>query len=117
MALKTVWYKIYDFEKHGTTPQHKDNVRSVDIEGKRICLAFDGENYFALDDRCPHAGARFGAGGWCHEGELVCPVHRYRFNLQTGRGTQGDYVNTYPVEKREDGVYVGLEEKKKWWLF
>jgi 3-phenylpropionate/trans-cinnamate dioxygenase ferredoxin subunit len=107
------WYKVYDFEKHGVEPQRTNSARSIDIEGKRLCLTRTADGYFALDDRCPHAGARFGMGGYCEDNMLVCPVHRYRFNVKTGQGVQGDYVNTYPTEIREDGVYVALE--KKWW--
>lgn len=109
------WYKIYDFDKHGAEPQRINSARSIDIEGKRLCLTRTEAGYFALDDRCPHAGARFGMGGYCEDNMLVCPVHRYKFNVQTGRGVQGDYVETYPTETRSDGVYVGLE--KKWWQF
>jgi 3-phenylpropionate/trans-cinnamate dioxygenase ferredoxin subunit len=45
--------------------------------------------------------------------QLVCPVHRYRYNVKTGQGKQGDYVQSYATETREDGVYVAIE--KKWW--
>jgi 3-phenylpropionate/trans-cinnamate dioxygenase ferredoxin subunit len=107
------WYKVYDFEKHGSEPQRLNTARTIDIEGIRLCMTRTEQGYFALDDKCPHAGARFGMGGYCENGLLVCPVHRYKFNVQTGQGLQGDYVKTYATVKREDGVYVALE--KKWW--
>jgi nitrite reductase/ring-hydroxylating ferredoxin subunit len=107
------WYKVYDFEKHGVEPQRINTARTVDIEGTRLCMTRTEEGYFALEDRCPHAGARFGMGGYCEDNLLVCPVHRYKFNVKTGRGLQGDFVNTFNTETREDGVYVALE--KKWW--
>jgi 3-phenylpropionate/trans-cinnamate dioxygenase ferredoxin subunit len=109
------WYKVYDFHRHGHEPQPVNSVRTLDVEGKRISLAFDGSNYYALADRCPHAGARFGAGGWCDNGFLVCPVHRYKYNLVNGKGVQGDYIETYKAEVRKDGVYIGLPSPKKWW--
>ena len=117
MGSKTSWVKIYDFKQHGLEPQLLNSVRSVEVEDKRICLVYNSTGYYALDDKCPHAGARFGAGGWCENNQLVCPIHRHKFNLTNGRGSQGDNVNTYPVEHREDGVYVGLVKKKKWWVF
>lgn len=117
MAQKTNWIKIYDYKKHGNEPQLPNSVRSVEVEGKRICLIYAEDGYYAMDDRCPHAGARFGAGGWCENGNLICPVHRHKFELKSGRGSEGDFVNTYPTEKREDGVYVGFVRGKKWWPF
>lgn len=109
------WYKVYDFVRHGRQPQPVNSVRTLDVEGKRISLAYDGTRYYALADRCPHAGARFGAGGWCDKGFLVCPVHRYKYDLKNGKGQQGDFVETYKAEIRHDGVYVGMPRSKRWW--
>ncbi|MEO6851245.1 MAG: Rieske 2Fe-2S domain-containing protein, partial [Mucilaginibacter sp.] len=71
-------------------------------------VGFEGE-IFALSAKCPHAGGDLSAG-WCKEGKLICPVHRYSYNLQTGRGSEGqnDYVDTYPVEIRDGAIYVGI---------
>jgi hypothetical protein len=34
------------------------------------------------------------------------------------KGLQGDFVETYPTELRNDGVYVGLKsDKPRWWPF
>jgi nitrite reductase/ring-hydroxylating ferredoxin subunit len=115
MMTRKRWIKIYDFAKHGMQPQHPNSVRTIDAEGFRLSLCYDGSTYHALEEKCPHAGARFGAGGWCEAGMMVCPVHRYKYDLKTGRGLQGDYVETYPTEVRKDGVYVGIPTKVKWW--
>ena len=49
-------------------------------------------------------------------GNIVCPLHRYKFNLETGRNVTGEgyFLKTYPVESRPDGIYVGFKEKS--WL-
>ncbi|MBU3662540.1 MAG: Rieske 2Fe-2S domain-containing protein [Bacteroidetes bacterium] len=115
MALR--FYKIYDFQTDGEDVQAILSNRTVEVEGKRICLVRLPEGYFAIDDKCPHAGARLGSGKCTPEGMVICPVHRYQYNVKTGKGLpqQGDYVNHYPVETRKDGVYIGFE--KKWWQF
>jgi nitrite reductase/ring-hydroxylating ferredoxin subunit len=114
--MRVNWYKIYDFNTHGSDPQQLNTVRTIEIENKRFCLARLSDGYFAIDDRCPHAGARLGMGKCDDDGNVVCPVHRYRYDVKTGRGKQGDFVNSYPVETRDDGVYIGLA-KKWWWPF
>jgi nitrite reductase/ring-hydroxylating ferredoxin subunit len=45
----------------------------------------------------------------CH---ISCPVHGLRFNLRNGRDTNGEgySLRIYPVELREDGLYIGIEE-------
>jgi nitrite reductase/ring-hydroxylating ferredoxin subunit len=47
-------------------------------------------------------------------GNIVCPLHRYKFSLVNGRNVSGEgyYLKTYPVEQREDGLYIGFE--KSW---
>jgi nitrite reductase/ring-hydroxylating ferredoxin subunit len=98
------WYKIPDVQD-----PHKAFIKKVKAGGKNICLVgYEGEVY-ALGATCPHAGAEL-SGGWCKDGKIICPFHRYSYSLQTGRGDPGqnDYVDTYPVEVREDGVYVGI---------
>lgn len=32
-----------------------------------------------VEDRCPHMGGRFSAGGEIKDDELICPVHKFRF--------------------------------------
>ena len=45
-------------------------------------------------------------------GEVVCPLHHYRFRIENGYNSSGEgyRLKTYLVEEREDGVYLGLSE-------
>jgi nitrite reductase/ring-hydroxylating ferredoxin subunit len=111
------FYKIYDFTQDGLEPQAIYSARTIEIETKRICLTRLPDGYYAIDDACPHAGARLGLGKCTEDEMIICPIHRYQYHVKTGKGLprQGDFVNTYPVEIRKDGIYVGFE--KKWWQF
>jgi len=101
------WIKIFNPE----ILQESDFVRSMKINGKKLCIIKSGPDFFATQSYCPHAGADLSMG-WCKNGNLVCSYHRHEFDLKTGRGApgQGDYIDTFPVEIREDGIYVGLPE-------
>ena len=90
------------------------DIKTVQVGGKQLCIINIEANIVATQSYCPHAGGRF-SGGWCKNGHLVCPIHRYEYNLKTGRGVegQGDYIHIYPTELREDGLYIGFEES--WW--
>jgi len=109
------YIKVYDFKINGPEPQALNTPRTIDIEGKKICLVKLADGYFAIDDKCPHAGARLGSGRCDEAGNVICPVHRYKYNPKTGKGMplQGDYVKTYPVKLNNEGVFIGIE--KKWW--
>ncbi|WP_316799357.1 Rieske (2Fe-2S) protein [Pedobacter frigidisoli] len=89
-------------------------IKTVNVNGKQLCIINDEENLTATQSHCPHAGGHF-SGGWCKNGHLICPIHRFEYSLSTGRGAggQGDYINIYPTDFREDGLYVGFEES--WW--
>lgn len=98
----------------GVTFTEQPFIRKISVDGRRICLVgYQGEIY-ALDTRCPHAGEDL-SRGWCEEGKIVCPVHRYSYHLQTGRGSQGqnDYVNIYPVMIKDGEITVGFESFKE----
>ena len=60
-------------------------VKSLVLQGRRIALARIGRDVFALDDRCPHWGGPLGAGTISvARREIVCPWHRFRFDLASG---------------------------------
>ena len=71
-------------------------------------------NIFAFAYKCPHAGGYFVNGYLDALGNVVCPVHRYKFCPANGRNVSGEgyYLKHWPVEIRADGVYVGLEKNK-----
>jgi nitrite reductase/ring-hydroxylating ferredoxin subunit len=65
---------------------------------------------FAFAYKCPHAGGILADGYIDALGNVVCPMHRYKFSMTNGRNVSGEgyYLKRWPVEVREDGVYVGL---------
>lgn len=103
MALK--WFKIEEM-----LPE-EDFVRQIKVNGKKLCVVRDHKKLYAVQNSCPHAGGIL-SGGWCKNGYLICPIHRWEYHLGTGRGAQGqgDYIDIYPVEERENGIYIGFQE-------
>lgn len=57
---------------------------AAEIEGRPVVLFREGEAVHALDNLCPHAGARLHQGR-VKDGLFVCPMHGARFELETGR--------------------------------
>jgi nitrite reductase/ring-hydroxylating ferredoxin subunit len=80
---------------------------AVEAEGLRIAVFNDGGTFHALLGRCPHADGPMGHG-WIEEGEAVCPLHRWRFKLSTGRCTtiRGESLPRFRCEVREGEVWV-----------
>ncbi len=109
MSIK--WFKLAD--TMSAIEWQANDMCIVELNGKEISLAKRGEAIFAFAHKCPHAGGILADGCIKANGTVECPLHRYQFNLSNGRNTSGEgyYLKTYPVEMREDGIYIGFEEK------
>jgi nitrite reductase/ring-hydroxylating ferredoxin subunit len=117
MADKIIWEKIAEsLEK---LPFGANNLANVMAGEKKVCIGKYKGDLFAFAARCPHASGFFANGFIDALGNVVCPVHRYKFCMKNGRNVSGEgyYLKHWPVEVREDGVYVGLEAKPFFGLF
>ena len=102
------WQKIA--ESIHELPFAANNIAVVEMAGKKICVGQYNGKLYAFAYKCPHASGIMADGYIDALGNIVCPVHRYKFNLQNGRNTSGEgyYLKRWAVEEREDGVYVTL---------
>jgi 3-phenylpropionate/trans-cinnamate dioxygenase ferredoxin subunit len=113
MAEKTIqWFKIA--ESVQAINWQTNNMLVVEVNDTKVSLAIFNNQLFAFAYKCPHASGIMANGFIDAVGNAVCPLHRYKFNLTTGRNTSGEgyYLKKYLVEERVDGVYVGFEAKK-----
>lgn len=101
------WHRFYSSEE--ALKERIPYLKTVpfQVAGHRVCVTHTKLGIRAVKDKCPHQGAAL-SNGWCTEdGNVVCPWHRYEFSLENGRGA-GTYVEVYPLEVRDDGVYIGF---------
>jgi thiamine pyrophosphate-dependent acetolactate synthase large subunit-like protein/nitrite reductase/ring-hydroxylating ferredoxin subunit/rubredoxin len=86
-------------------------VKTVTADGESIALSHFEGSYGALVNACPHQGGPLGEGS-IENGWLRCPWHGWDFHPCTGTAPGGfeDAVRTFPVEVREDGIYVAVPE-------
>jgi nitrite reductase/ring-hydroxylating ferredoxin subunit len=80
------------------------------IGEKRIGLLKKNDTIYAFAALCPHTSAPLCDGWMDARGNIVCPLHGYRFDPANGRNTSGEgyKLKTYPLEIREDVIYIGL---------
>jgi len=107
---KYKWYKIAD--TIAELPFGENNMVGVEVAGKRICVVKTLSGLAACIAKCPHAGGNMVEGYLTKDGNIVCPVHRYVFNLENGRDISGEgyYLKIYPVKAGDMGVFLGIEE-------
>lgn len=104
---------------NGPFPE-EGNALTIIIEGTKLCLGNYKGGYYAVSDKCPHAGDSLGGGEVNERGDIVCPVHQMTFNMASGKNTSGEGyrpINCYPVKQQGDKYFVGLPLKKKWFAF
>ncbi|MEJ2320963.1 MAG: thiamine pyrophosphate-binding protein [Gammaproteobacteria bacterium] len=114
-GMARVWYRVA-----GPGEMQEKEVRTVQAGSTSLALIrFDGE-YAAMNNACPHQGGPLGEGSIeCNEESddcwLRCPWHGWDFHPLTGKspGSHDDGVPTWPVEERDDGVYVQVRETKE----
>jgi 3-phenylpropionate/trans-cinnamate dioxygenase ferredoxin subunit len=108
---KYKWIKVADTVS--AIEWQENNMALIEANGKTITLARHHEKLFGVAHKCPHAGGIVANGCIDAVGNVVCPLHRYKFSMANGRNVSGEgyYLKTYPVEVNENGVYIGVEEK------
>lgn len=96
-----------------------NGIAELEVGGKHICIARYKKDLFAFAHKCPHAGGHFADGFIDALGNVVCPLHRYKFCLQNGRNVSGEgyYLAHWPVAFEEDGIYVKLKKDSPFSLF
>ena len=101
------WFRVGDVDMLGT-----GRISTVQAGHYAVCLTRTEKGYGAISNRCAHQGGPLG-DGFLQDGCVVCPWHGDEYDPHTG-ATPPDYddppVASFPVEIRDDGVYVGVHE-------
>ena len=108
-ATEMHWVLVTDAPLSLDWPDNQ--LLDLEVDGKKITLAKFKEDYFAFAQKCPHASGRMAQGYINPLGQVVCPLHRYAFDMKNGRNTTGEgyFLKTYPVELRPEGLFIGFK--------
>jgi len=100
------WQKIA--EHINELPFAENDIAVIEFEGRKICVARRDDRAFAFAYKCPHAGGILAHGHIDKNCHLVCPLHRYRFDMQNGRNVSGEgyYLKHWKVRIDEEGVFI-----------
>ncbi|MCB9233668.1 MAG: Rieske 2Fe-2S domain-containing protein [Bacteroidia bacterium] len=114
------WHRVNEAGNGGVNFVKEGRGRFALVNDKRLLFMRVKDELFCISPKCPHNGASLHAGlvsGYI----LACPLHRFEFDLRDGKNVSGEgyYLENFPVEIREDGMYVGMEKPRGflagWW--
>jgi 3-phenylpropionate/trans-cinnamate dioxygenase ferredoxin subunit len=114
---KYSWHKIADSLQQ--IEFGANNIAVAELNGKKICIGKFKDQLYAIAFHCPHAGGIMANGYIDAVGHIVCPLHRYKFDMKNGRNVSGEgyYLKHWPVEVRDDGIFAGIEKSGSFWDF
>lgn len=84
-------------------------ARLFTIARRKVALCRVGDDVFAVEDACPHFGGPLSTGQVSTtRKEIVCPWHRFRFDLAEGCSVTNPALKakTFPVSVEDGRVYV-----------
>jgi len=95
----------------------KTYIGKGSIGRKTLCIIYKEGNWYAMDGKCTHAGGPLFAGKLEND-HVVCPWHRFFFDLNNGQSESGGYfVNTYPIREEKGQLFVQLKKRKWKWFW
>lgn len=85
-------------------------IKKVILGKKSIGILRIGDEFFAFDSQCPHRGADLLQANINGAGEIICPLHQYRFDLKSGQVRSGfcGELPVFQVKLSENGLFVCL---------
>ncbi len=109
-----IWHKLFDSQEEAKRELSLNQPLGYIVGMTRVCLIRTSKQIFAIEDACPHKMIKLSKGHLNGQGQIVCCWHAYTFDLKSGAEMTGKTirnVQTFPLEEREEGIFVGVIEK------
>jgi nitrite reductase/ring-hydroxylating ferredoxin subunit len=77
-------FKLFDSIDQMKSVLENKKPRLVRAGEKNICVVRQNDMLIAFENECPHMGESLHNGVLNYLDEIVCPLHAYRFNIESG---------------------------------
>lgn len=97
------WYRVGNISE-----VNEDQPLSVEIGGNKIGIYFVDNEYYAIEDVCPHAFALL-SQGFIEGCQVECPLHEATFDITNGKllgGPADRDLQTYQVKTEGEDIMV-----------
>ena len=98
-----------DFETVGKVSDFEEGRgKAVPVDNRMVAVFRKGDEWFAIDDLCPHMGASL-AEGHLDDHVVACPWHGWRFCIKDGTWQDNPRVKVDSFEVRVEGDDVQVK--------
>jgi len=83
----------------------------IQVQGRDLALFRVGDDFYAIDNACPHAGFPL-ADGLLEGPIVICTAHGWEFDVRTGlaAGTYAAPLGCYKVRREGDDLLIEVGE-------
>ncbi|MBC8196303.1 MAG: Rieske 2Fe-2S domain-containing protein [Candidatus Marinimicrobia bacterium] len=92
---------------------NEQKVKIIIHDGTPIAVFKVENEFFAIDNRCPHRGASLGDGPIQDE-IITCIWHSWKFSLKTGQAIENPncFIKTFPIIIDGDIIKLVYDSKR-----
>ena len=104
-----------NFKEVGAVEDFKEGEgKLVEIDGEKIAVFRNNDKISAISNTCAHQGGPLSEGE-LENGYVACPWHGHKFNILTGKGSQGssESVAAYDAKVEDGKVFVSGSQADK----
>jgi len=63
----------------------ENEMKIFNIRNIEFVVVNNNKEFHVVYNKCPHMGNSLGDGSFDDSGYLTCPLHKWQFNLETGK--------------------------------
>lgn len=104
------WIKIFENAETANKTLTENHPRLLIVRGIRVCMIKHNDKILAVQNSCTHSGGSMHQGAINHLGRIVCPLHQYQFDLNTGReaNQRSSDLECFPIRESDEGIFIGV---------
>ncbi|RIW18559.1 Rieske (2Fe-2S) protein [Algoriphagus lacus] len=86
------------------------SIKKIQVGQHQLAGLRVGDQVYVFQAFCPHKGASLLEANINGAGEIICPLHQYRFDLKTGNVKAGycEDLTVYMTRLDEDGLKITI---------
>ena len=102
--------KLFNSFEEAKQAVAKGTMKLLIVRGQSYNLIHTEHGFVVTSDSCPHMHEPLHKGTLNSYGEVICPLHHYRFDLTTGKETNNrcNHLRIYPIQVNETGVFLEI---------